>query len=84
MSNYYSAAVPAGFNGYPDQYRNIGSPIQPPSAQLSNVPGQAPFPPAPGFGMNMSYGYGGQGQMPPNMGYMPQQEQGNNSRRGRR
>ncbi|KAK4639450.1 hypothetical protein QC761_708390 [Podospora bellae-mahoneyi] len=83
MSNYYSAAVPAGFNGYPDQYRNTGSPIQPPSAQLSNVPGQAPFPPAPGFGMNMSYGYGGQGQMPPNMGYMPQQEQGNNSRRGR-
>ncbi|KAK0748566.1 hypothetical protein B0T21DRAFT_24933 [Apiosordaria backusii] len=91
MNNYYPAAVPAGFNGYPtgspgmDQYRNTGSPIQPPNAQLSNIPGQAPFPPAPGFGMNMGYGYGGQGQMPPNVGYMQQQqqEQGNNSRRGR-
>ncbi|KAK4198142.1 hypothetical protein QBC40DRAFT_95386 [Triangularia verruculosa] len=92
MNNYYPAAVPAGFNGYPtpspgmDQYRNTGSPIQPPNAQISNVPGQAPFPPAPGFGMNMGYGYGGQGQMAPQMGYMQQQqqqEQGNNSRRGR-
>ena len=67
-----------------DQYRqqnmSNGSPIQPPTAQIPQMPtGQTPYP--PGFGMGMgNYGYGNMGGMP-NMGYM-QQDQGN-PRRGR-
>lgn len=74
MSNYYFVVVFVGFNGYLDQYCNIGSLIQFLSVQLLNVFGQVLFFLVFGFGMNMSYGYGGQGQMLFNMGYMLQQE----------
>ncbi|GJC80674.1 pumilio domain-containing protein C56F2.08c [Colletotrichum liriopes] len=88
------ATPPAGFGGYSspspsiDQYRSQnlanGSPIQPPAAQLPQMPpGQAPYAP-PGFGMNMGMtGYGGYGNMGgmQNMAYMQQEQV--NGRRGR-
>ncbi|KAK3997287.1 hypothetical protein QBC44DRAFT_303489 [Cladorrhinum sp. PSN332] len=93
--NNFFPPVPAGFNGFQggspslDQYRNQGmpngSPIQPPSAPLTGIPGQVPFPSAPGFGMSMGgmpgYNYGGQGSVQ-NVGYMGEQQ--GNSRRGGR
>ncbi|KAM4054728.1 RNA recognition motif domain-containing protein [Hirsutella rhossiliensis] len=82
-----------GYGGYGtpgpavDQFRQQnmpnGSPIQPPSTQVPQMPGgQAPYGP-PGFGLPMGspYGYSGMGGMQ-SMGYM-QQEQAN-ARRGRR
>lgn len=87
---YNFPPMQAGYGGYStpspsiDQYRQQnmpnGSPIQPPSAQMPQMPaGQTAYP--PGFGMGMGgYGYGNMGGMP-NMGYM-QPEQGN-PRRGR-
>ncbi|KAK3357682.1 hypothetical protein B0T25DRAFT_452638 [Lasiosphaeria hispida] len=91
MSNYFPT-MQAGF-GYQspspsfDQYRNPnvanGSPIQPPGAQMPNMPAaQAQFGAAPGFGMNMNmagFGYGGLGGAQ-NMGYMQEPV---NPRRGR-
>ncbi|KAH8737737.1 hypothetical protein BGZ61DRAFT_21731 [Ilyonectria robusta] len=90
--NYNFPPMQAGYGGYNgpnpsvDQFRQQnmpnGSPIQPPSSHMPQMPaGQTPFAP-PGFGMSMGgYGYGNMPNMP-NMGYM-QQEQGN-PRRGRR
>lgn len=92
MNNYFPA-MQAGFGGYQspspsfDQYRNQnhpnGSPIQPPGAQLPNMPSsQAQFAP-PGFGINpmgmTGYGYGGVGNVQ-NMAYMQEPA---NPRRGR-
>jgi protein JSN1 len=93
--NNYFPPMQAGYGGFQnpspsmDQYRNQalanGSPVQPPGAQLPNMPpaNQAPFAP-PGFNMNMGMG-GGFGYSNPaggmqNPAYMPEQV---NPRRGR-
>lgn len=88
--NYNYPPMQANYGGYStpspsvDQYRQQGmpngSPIQPPTSNVPQMPGQTPYAP-PGFNMAMGgYGYGNMGGMP-NMGYM-QQDQGN-PRRGR-
>lgn len=69
-----------------DQYRqpNLanGSPIQPPTSQMPQIPtGQPPYAP-PGFGVGLGgYSYGNMGGMQ-SMAYMPQ-DQSNNRRGGR-
>ncbi|POR37915.1 Pumilio domain-containing protein P35G2.14 [Tolypocladium paradoxum] len=97
--NYSFPPMQPGYGAYgtlspsADQYRQQnmpnGSPIQPPSSQVPQMPGGQPSYGPPGFGLPMggTYGYGNMGNMGnmsgmQNMGYM-QQDQGN-ARRGRR